>query len=173
MRNSVPGHPAPGLLRGRHWLGIKSPNERPLLRARQRPPGEPGHGESRFVGFKALICRGLSYVRLRLLAERGVEPLLHRLDRTRGGQRLVGWDLESFRGLDGRIPSIRRARPAAPAWAGPRLLIGKPLALPCLLQIDGLVAAVLVELGAPHFVRALVFGWAEADGRPETHVEIT
>ena len=42
-----------------------------------------------------------------------------------------------------------------------------------LLQIDGLVAAILVELGAPHFVRALVLGWTEADERPETHVEIT
>lgn len=44
---------------------------------------------------------------------------------------------------------------------------------PRLLQIDGLVAAVLVELGAPYFVRALVLGWTEADERPETHVEIT
>ena len=44
---------------------------------------------------------------------------------------------------------------------------------PGLLQIDGLVAAVLVELGAPHFVRALMLGGTEADGRPETHVEIT
>ena len=45
--------------------------------------------------------------------------------------------------------------------------------IPRLLQIDGLVAAVLVELGAPYFVRALVLGWTEADERPETHVEIT
>ena len=30
--------------------------------------------------------------------------------------------------------------------------------IPGLLQIDGLVAAVLVELGAPYFVRALVLG---------------
>jgi hypothetical protein len=42
-----------------------------------------------------------------------------------------------------------------------------------LLQIDGLVAAVLVELGAPYFVRALMLGWTEADERPQTHVEIT
>ena len=35
-----------------------------------------------------------------------------------------------------------------------------------LLQIDGLVAAILVELGAPYFVRALMLGWTEADGRP-------
>jgi len=42
-----------------------------------------------------------------------------------------------------------------------------------LLQIDGLVAAVLVELGAPYFVRALVLGWTEADGRPDTHIEVT
>ena len=35
-----------------------------------------------------------------------------------------------------------------------------------LLQIDGLVSAVLVELGAPYFVRALMLGWTEADGRP-------
>jgi hypothetical protein len=44
---------------------------------------------------------------------------------------------------------------------------------PDLLQIDGLVAAVLVELGAPYLVRALMLGWTEADGRPQPHVEIT
>ena len=38
--------------------------------------------------------------------------------------------------------------------------------IPRLLQIDGLVAAVLVELGAPYFVRALVLGWTEADEPP-------
>ncbi len=42
-----------------------------------------------------------------------------------------------------------------------------------LLQIDGLVVAALVELGAPYFVRALVLGWTEVNGRPEAHVEIT
>src|SRR5262249_32743990 len=42
-----------------------------------------------------------------------------------------------------------------------------------LLQIDGLVAAVLVELGAPYFVRALMLGWTKADGRSQPHVEIT
>jgi hypothetical protein len=45
--------------------------------------------------------------------------------------------------------------------------------IPGLLQIDGLVAAALVELGAPYFVRALMLGWPEADERPQTHVEIT
>src|SRR6266581_946156 len=37
--------------------------------------------------------------------ESGVEPLLHRLDPTRGGQRLVdrAIDLEAFRRLDGRV----------------------------------------------------------------------
>ena len=42
-----------------------------------------------------------------------------------------------------------------------------------LLQIDGLVAAVLVELSAPYLVRALMLGWTEADGRSQPHVEIT
>jgi cytochrome c len=42
-----------------------------------------------------------------------------------------------------------------------------------LLQIDGLVSAVLVELGAPYLVRALMLGWTEADGRSQPHVEIT
>jgi len=42
-----------------------------------------------------------------------------------------------------------------------------------LLQIDGLVATVLVELGAPDLVRALMLGWPEADGRSQSHVEIT
>ena len=38
-------------------------------------------------------------------AKRGVEPLLHRLDPTRGGQRLVAraTDLKAFRRLDGGI----------------------------------------------------------------------
>src|SRR5262249_59196288 len=41
-----------------------------------------------------------------------------------------------------------------------------------LLQIDGLVAAGLVELGAPYLVRALMLGWTKADGRSQPHVEI-
>src|SRR5262245_35914140 len=44
---------------------------------------------------------------------------------------------------------------------------------PGLLQIDGLVAAVLVELGTPDLVRALMLGWTEADGGSQPHVEIT
>ena len=41
-------------------------------------------------------------------AKRGVEPLLHRLDTTRGGQHLVGraTDLEAFRRLDGGILQV-------------------------------------------------------------------
>src|SRR5260370_27322387 len=42
-----------------------------------------------------------------------------------------------------------------------------------LLQIDSLVAAVFVELGAPYLVRALMPGWTEADGCPQPHIEIT
>jgi hypothetical protein len=41
-----------------------------------------------------------------------------------------------------------------------------------LFQIDGLVAAVFVELRAPYLVRALMLGWTEADGRSQPHVEI-
>jgi beta-phosphoglucomutase-like phosphatase (HAD superfamily) len=52
------------------------------------------------------------------------------------------------------------------------LVVSYSLPLIGLLQIDGLVAAVLVELGAPYFVQALVLGWTEADGRPQPHVEI-
>ena len=36
-----------------------------------------------------------------------------------------------------------------------------------LLQINGLVAAVLVELCAPYLVQALMLGWTEADGRSQ------
>jgi hypothetical protein len=34
-----------------------------------------------------------------------------------------------------------------------------------LLEIDGLVVAALIELGTPHFVRALVLARAEVDER--------
>ena len=42
-----------------------------------------------------------------------------------------------------------------------------------LLQIDGLVTAVLVELSAPYLMQALMLGWTKADGCSKPHVEIT
>ena len=41
-----------------------------------------------------------------------------------------------------------------------------------LLQIDRLVAAVVVKLGTPYLVGALMVAWTEVDWRPQTHVEI-
>ena len=41
-----------------------------------------------------------------------------------------------------------------------------------LLQIYGLIVAVVIELGAPYFVGALVIALTEADGCPETDIEI-
>ena len=41
-----------------------------------------------------------------------------------------------------------------------------------LLQIERLVAAVVVKLGTPYLVRALMVAWTEVDWRPQTHVEI-
>jgi hypothetical protein len=41
-----------------------------------------------------------------------------------------------------------------------------------LLQIDGLVVPLVVELSGPYFVRTLVFALTEADECPKTHVKI-
>src|SRR6186997_3648243 len=41
-----------------------------------------------------------------------------------------------------------------------------------LLQVDGLVAAILVELRAPYPVRPLMLGRTEADARAQAHVEV-
>src|SRR5262249_34225515 len=56
----------------------------------------------RIVEFRERRLHGLH------CARRGVEPLLHRLDTTRGGQHLVGraTDLEAFRRLDGGILQV-------------------------------------------------------------------
>jgi len=44
--------------------------------------------------------------------------------------------------------------------------------LSALLQIDGLVVPMVIELGAPYFVGALVLALTEADERAEAHVVI-
>ena len=43
---------------------------------------------------------------------------------------------------------------------------------PPLLQVNGLIVPRRVELCTPHLVHALVFGSAEAHGRPEPDVEV-
>jgi hypothetical protein len=43
---------------------------------------------------------------------------------------------------------------------------------PLLLQVDRLIMPSLVELGAPHFVHALVIGASEGHRRAEPNVEI-
>ena len=43
---------------------------------------------------------------------------------------------------------------------------------PSLLQVNGLIAPVLIELRTPHLVHALMLGFAESHGRPEPNVEV-
>src|SRR5262249_41800625 len=76
-------------------------------------PHRPGGRTQRIEARLLLIAQRIVEFRERRLhglhrGERGVEPLLHRLDPTRGGQRLVGRaiDLEAFRRLDRRIPQF-------------------------------------------------------------------
>src|SRR6187551_1378504 len=45
--------------------------------------------------------------------------------------------------------------------------------LPWSFEIERLIASALIERGAPHLVRGLVLGAAEAELGPETEVEIT
>src|SRR5262249_35163117 len=75
-----------------------------------RPPGPPT--ERIEAGLLFIAQRIVEFRERRLYGlhrgERGVEPLLHRLDPTRGGQRLVGRaiDLEAFRRLNRRILQV-------------------------------------------------------------------
>src|SRR5262249_28695619 len=73
-------------------------------------PYRSGGGTQRIEARLLFIAQRIVELRERRLhglhrGERGIEPLLHRLDPTRGGERLVGRaiDLEAFRRLDRRI----------------------------------------------------------------------
>src|SRR5262249_27431544 len=75
-----------------------------------RSPRRPGRRTQRIEARLLFVAQGIVEFReggLNRLhcGKRGLEAFLHRLDPTRGGQRLVGWafGFEPFPGLDGRI----------------------------------------------------------------------